>query len=449
MLLTGDVSRRVARAVLTTSISQIVVVGLSIGTSIAQARLLGAEGRGDLARFVNASALSVLFLGLGMSSAITYFVASGAARPGPLLRSLRGAFAASVFAVLTFLIVVASSPLAQLLPHELPRTWALALLSAFFALTQAGSWFAAILAARGEFGPINKSAIAAGGIAAVTSLVLLLLAPTWIGSWTFMVLLVIVEGIRTSQLAAAAVRGEHARSVMDTGSSGARNTVGFVALWRYSGLTWIADGMQFLTYRLDQWVVDASRGAAELGRYALAVSLAQMVWIVPIATARVLFPYSAMLTRPDAARLAWRAARTALLVSAALAVSGWIVSRLFVTAIFGQDFAAVPDLLGILLIGIVPYSVAKVLGNYLAGINAIGIVVAASGSVLALTVVLDLALIPVMGAVGAAWATTISYSTYTAVVIAIFVRSTLLPVRTLFSGSDNSRESAEPAEELL
>ncbi len=192
--------------------------------------------------------------------------------------------------------------------------------------------------------------------------------------------------------------------------------------------------MQFLTYRFDMWVIDAYHGAAELGRYALAVSLAQLVWIVPTAVARVLFPYAAMMERVDGSLLAWRAARVALAVSGLVAIVGWIGSELFLTTLFGEDFADVPLLLGVLLLGVVPYSVAKVLGTYLAGTNAVGVNVAASALVLAVTVGIDLLLIPTTGAMGAAWATALSYVLYTCALLAIFLRRHPLTSRALFSG---------------
>lgn len=429
------VNAKVTRAVMTTSISQIAVIVFSFATSIAQARLLGADGRGDLARFVNAGALAVLFLGLGINSAIIYFVASGAGQPRPLLRSLRPMFALSVIAVFACLAIVAATPLQRFLPQGLPVGWAIVLLTLLFALSQAGSWFSAVLAARADFAPINTSAVAVGGVGAAASVALLWLIPTWVGSWTFIAMAVALEGLRAVMLAFSAARDHRPASTTGTPAVAAMTAsqVSVLALWRYSGLTWLGDAMQFLTYRFDQWVVDANRGAADLGRYALAVLLAQLVWIVPTATARVLFPYAAMMERSDAALLAWRAARVALLISGILAVVGWVGSQLFVTALFGEEFAEVPSLLGILLLGVVPYSVAKVLGNYLAAINALGVVVAANGAVLAITIALDLVLIPSIGAAGAAWATAISYSLYTLLLFAVFLRRSPLSLRTALS----------------
>jgi O-antigen/teichoic acid export membrane protein len=429
------INAMVTRAVMTTSISQIAVIVLSFATSIGQARLLGADGRGDLARFANAGALAVLYVGLGLNAAITYFVASGAVQPRPLLRSLRPVFAVSVLAVIAGVVVAAGTGLERFLPQGLPIAWVVALLALFFAMSQASGWFSAVLAARGDFSPINISAVTVAAVSAAASIVLLVLAPTWVGAWTFIAMLTALEGLRAAMLAFSASRRDRLGSTgnMPAVAVTAATAVGFMGLWRYSGLSFLGDAMQFMTYRFDQWVVDANRGAADLGRYALAVSLAQLVWIVPTATARVMFPYAAMMDRSDAALLAWRAARVALVVSASLAAIGWVGSQLFLTALFGEQFAEVPSLLGILLLGVVPYSVAKVLGNYMAGINALGVTVSASGAVLVITIALDLLLIPSIGAAGAAWATTISYSLYTLLLFAVFVRRSPLSLRTALS----------------
>jgi O-antigen/teichoic acid export membrane protein len=194
------------------------------------------------------------------------------------------------------------------------------------------------------------------------------------------------------------------------------------ALIAYSALSFMADAVQLLTYRLDQWVVDAYHGAADLGRYAVAVSFAQLVWIIPSAAGRVLFPFSAMMDDRPAAELAWRAARATFVIAAGLGAAGWLVSTLFLTELLGSEFSQVPGLIGILLLGVVPFSVAKILGNYLAGRNALLVNLGSAVVILGLTITLDLLLIPGFSAEGAAWATAFSYIAYTLLLLAIFIR---------------------------
>lgn len=426
MVRSESISARITRAVITTSVSQIAVVALAFATSIAQARLLGADGRGELARFVNAGALIVLYFGLGINSAITYFVASGAAGPRDLFHALRPIFALTLVAVPISAALVSITSLERFLPQGVPVPWVVLCLTLFFAFSQAGSWLSALLAARGNFASLNSSAVAIAAIGAVVSAILLWLAPTWADAWTIIAMVVGLEGLRALMLLVSVARGArapaHPEALAFRSPLGRGVTVS--QLWRYSGLSFVADALQFLTYRLDMWVVDAYHGTAELGRYALAVSLAQLVWVVPAATARVLFPYAAMMDSAQGSRLALRAAIAAFLVSGILAVVGWVGSQFFLTGLFGEQFAAVPALIGILLLGVVPYSSAKVLANYLAGINAVGVNAIASAGVLGFTIVLDLLLIPTLGATGAALATAASYATHTVILIAIFLRKT-------------------------
>jgi O-antigen/teichoic acid export membrane protein len=137
-----------ARGVLTTSISQVAVIVLSVVTAITQARMLGTEGRGDVARFVNMGALVVLYFGLGIASALTYFMASGQVPRDALTRVLRPVFVLTVLGVVVFIAVLARTPLESLLPQSLPIAWVIALFGVFFALSQGNSWIAASHAAR-------------------------------------------------------------------------------------------------------------------------------------------------------------------------------------------------------------------------------------------------------------------------------------------------------------
>ena len=416
----------------TTSASQVAIVTLAFVTSVAQARLLGAAGRGELALFMNAAAIIVLVCGLGINSAITYFVASGAAQPRALLRSLRPVYAMTVLVVLALWAVITASGLRQFLPESLPDAWLLLALTLYFALAQAGSWLSAVLAARRTFTPINAAAVLVAGTGTAVSAALLWLSPDWANVTAIIALLVALEGLRTTLLAGALVRRRWLGRPDDAASIGAaEHRLTFAQLWRYSGLTFAVNALQFLTYRSDQWIVDAFHGTAALGVYALAVSLAQLVWIVPGATASVLFPYAAMLETPTSAQLALRVARVALVASAACGVAGWIASELLVVTLFGREFAEVPLLIGILLLGIVPFSVAKVLGNYLAGSNAVGLNAVATVLTLVIAVGLALLLIPGMGAAGAAWATAIAYSIQTLFIMALFRRRTALPVSAM------------------
>ncbi len=425
---TNTTGEKIARSVVATTVSQAVVFALLFVASISQARLVGAEGRGEIARFVNFSGLVVLYFGLGIASAITYFIASGRATASALLIVLRPWFLITSAAAAVAILGASLSAFGRLLPHEAATQWVVIGLSLYFMLSQAGSWLGAVLAARTRFAILNVSSVIVAATAATISAALLVLRPVWATPWTIIGLFVALEAVRVGTYAVVLFRSRSARAPNhDTREA----LVPVGQLVRYSGLAFAADAIQFLIYRLDMWIVDAFRGASELGRYALAVSLAQLVWIVPAATARVIFPYAPALRGLDGARLVWRAARLAILVAALVGLAGWLLSQSLVVYLFGSDFATVPELIGILLIGIIPFAGALVMGNYLSGTQSVGFNAASSIVILVVALLLDLLLIPTMGATGAAWATAVSYSLHTGLLMWIFARRTGLPFRTL------------------
>jgi O-antigen/teichoic acid export membrane protein len=331
-------------------------------------------------------------------------------------------------------LLVAASALVRFLPDSIPTGVSVALLTVLFGVSQLGSWLAAVLAARGSFAPINISAVVVSAIGAGVSVGLLVLSPPWVDAGVIIGLTVLLEIVRTVILGYSARRlVQRDPALPEDVMAEPMQSVRPHQVWRYAGLAFVGDALLFMTYRFDMWVIDANQGAGELGRYALAVSLAQLVWIVPAATGRVLFPYSAMPEVTNAPLLAWRSAQIAFLVSAGSAIAGWLASILLVPLLFGQEFAGVSWLIGILLFGIVPFSISKVLGNYLAGTNALGTNVAISAAVLVLTVGLDLILIPSMAASGAALASVVSYVTFTLLLFVVFLRRTSMSLRSAFT----------------
>jgi O-antigen/teichoic acid export membrane protein len=432
----STLGKTVARSVMTTSASQLGVIVAGFATSIAQARLLGAAGRGDVTRFANAGALAAMYFGLGINSAITYFLASGSIEPRALMRILKRAFPLTFGLVLLGAMIASTTELRRFLPHALSGVQVIAAIGVYFGCVQLGSWLAALLTARADFAPMNVASVSVSVVAALSSVTLWLVRPAWAGPATIIWLVVGLEVFRTLLLAGFALRREsRAPELAPKAGAGPIVQATLGQLVRYSFLSFAGEALQFLTYRFDMWVVDAYWGVAELGRYSLAVSLAQMVWIVPVAAARVLFPYAARLPGPEGAALAWRTACISLGVCALAAAVGFGAAQVFLTTLFGKEFGEVPSLLGILLLGIVPYSITKVLANYLSGINQVAANMLVSLACLVITMALDFTLIPRMGARGAAWATAVTYSACSAMMIVLFARKSSLSVRSLLGSA--------------
>jgi O-antigen/teichoic acid export membrane protein len=178
---------------------------------------------------------------------------------------------------------------------------------------------------------------------------------------------------------------------------------------------------QFLNYRLDQLLVAGYVGVRGLGLYTVAVTLSELLWVIPDSVATVVFPYAAKRQpgNDSSTRRAFAfSTATTFLGAIGLALIGHQVIRL----LFGEPFNESYGVLLWLLPGATLLGPAKILTSELAGrgyplINSIG------GAIgLAATVILNAMLIPRYGIKGAAIASTVSYIIVAVVALLAFLR---------------------------
>lgn len=179
--------------------------------------------------------------------------------------------------------------------------------------------------------------------------------------------------------------------------------------------------LQFLNYRLDQIFVSGYLGAAGVGLYTVAVTLGELLWLLPNSIATVIFPRASRSHEGEGRRsaviVAAASLASALIGALVLAAAG----NALITTLFSSDFSDAYDALLWLLPGAVLLSPVKVLAADLAGRGypIINSLCAACG--LVVTVVLDVALIPSRGVEGAAMASSAAYAVVTLLVLAAFV----------------------------
>ena len=166
-----------------------------------------------------------------------------------------------------------------------------------------------------------------------------------------------------------------------------------------------------LNQQLDQLVLSQTVPAADLGRYAIAVSLTLLPLPLVSAIGYVAFPRLASereLT-PETRRLQ----RSAILGSAGLAVMTLVplvvVSPWLVPFIFGAAYRGAVPLVWILAPGALFLVCGQVIGNLLSGRNHPGIAAKAQGLAAISTLALLFALLPFLGVYAAAIASTIAY----------------------------------------
>jgi O-antigen/teichoic acid export membrane protein len=97
--------------------------------------------------------------------------------------------------------------------------------------------------------------------------------------------------------------------------------------------------------------------------------------------------------------------------------------------VYGEEFRESIVPLLILLPGVVAFSLVNVLASYLAGVGKPRLNMAISVASLCVTVAAGFTLIPVLGAVGAAMVSTLSYLTGTVLTVRVFAKLSRTAVR--------------------
>jgi len=190
---------------------------------------------------------------------------------------------------------------------------------------------------------------------------------------------------------------------------------------RYGVQSQIGNILTFLNYRLDIVMVNVLTNAQMTGAYVIAVKLVEQLSLVSQAFSTIVFPrLSAM--APDESRrkhFAPLMTRAVLLTTLVGAILLWMVSEKLVDLVFGVGFSAVNAPFVWLLPGVVFLAGARIMANELASKNMVGTNLVISGGVLLINASLNYALIPLWGISGAAIATTIAYTLFLMIYLAI------------------------------
>ena len=181
-------------------------------------------------------------------------------------------------------------------------------------------------------------------------------------------------------------------------------------LLRFGLLSYLSSITSFVNLRFDLLLVNVFSGARQAGLYSVGTSLAEMVWYVANSAGTVLAPRVASAEPEQADRLTEAVCRVVVFVAVTGAVVLGVLAPFVVVLFFGSAFEESKWAVWLLMPGIVTFSVARVLSNYLLGSNRLKIDLLASAVALAVTLALDLALIPPYGFRGAAVASSIAYT---------------------------------------
>lgn len=391
--------------------------------SILIARMLGAAGQGEYSLYMNLLTLSILVVGMGIPSGLVHFIASG-----KLERKQTFSILLTTTLILTLLIVGGFVIFSNLLPInsffpsllQQNNVWLWVLLMHFLGHIFL-AFFQAIFQAEERFGSISLFTI-------LGSISLLGLYSVYYFKWID-VTLTPIQWIISSLLFIILLQTLLFKITLYKQSPDYfrfQRCEWKVArpLLVFSLTAFSANLVQFFNYKLDVWIVHYfDQDTSQLGVYTLAVSLAQLVWLLPGAIHGVMYSDFSK----EALQLSHikRTSKTGwYLLAYAIFVStiGYFLAREVVAKWFGESFSSVPEIIGILCLGIIPISAGLALSAFFAGIQKISINLKGSLIGLALCAIFDFILIPKMGIKGAAWATVISYNATILFYILMFVK---------------------------
>jgi O-antigen/teichoic acid export membrane protein len=165
----------------------------------------------------------------------------------------------------------------------------------------------------------------------------------------------------------------------------------------------------FFNYRLDVFIVNYFLAPAQVGLYVVGVVVSEALWQVPQAVAVALTPRTARTLREGAAEFTCLVMRQVFLLSCASGIAIALLTPLVLPAFFGQRFRPSIPVVWWILPGTVAFCLAKVASADFAAREKPEYNAMFSFVALAMTVVLDLSLIPRMGIEGAALASSAAY----------------------------------------
>lgn len=406
---------RLGQDVVATFGALLLAVGFGVGSGIVMARTLGPQGRGLFELSRTLAMLIALPAGLGLGSAAVFLRPRGRVSDAGVYGAVTAAFGiGSAIGGLVAALLLATEGWHPLDGAEIALVSASIPLIAFFTQGQSAlrglgraAWFRRTTASRDALFLVFL--VVALSLHVSVRAVLVAWAAHWVVSALFVAGLLVRACGRPQ-----APRGAYGR-LASFGSTQAA-----VALLTQAHL------------RLDVFVLQAVQGSAKVGLYAVAFGIADVLTYGGRAISFALFPRTAVSSSADPAGGARRTAKTlrvVLLLSVVAAVLLELTGPFLIEALFGRSFAPAGDPLRALLPGAVAMVALLVLQSDLSGRGRVGWVAATSAAAVVANLGLNLALVPSLGTVGAALASSSTYSLAALTLLVVFSRTTGVSLR--------------------
>lgn len=408
----GSTVRRFAKDTAFTVLANILTLVLGLGSSVILARLLGPEGRGIYALAGLLPSLVVTFINLGIGPATVYYTAQGQYQQKEILGNtiFLGLITGIIGTIvgLTVTIFLRENVFPNIAAEYLLIAIGIIPVNLFF------FYLRSLLLGAQRVKEYNVLDICQSFcFFALAALALWVMGLGVIGALLAAII---------SWFLAATIALLWAWRVAD-GISLRLNASYIKDVSMYGVQAHLANILGFLNYRLDMFLVNLFLNPTAVGFYSISVGLAEKLWLISQAASVVLFPRVAAET--DALRrkeFTPLVARTVLWGTLLASLPLLFLVRFVIVSLYSEEFLPAVRPLQILLPGIVVLSVWRLLANDLAGRGKPMLNTYITGVAVAVNIALNLLLIPYYGIEGAAWSSTVSYSTAFIIALAVYCR---------------------------
>ncbi len=187
----------------------------------------------------------------------------------------------------------------------------------------------------------------------------------------------------------------------------------FTRIRSFSFKAYLANLSDFFIYRSDMYLIAYFLQRYQVGLYVIAVNIVERIWIFSESIAKVLYVKLASIEVNEKRDLISIAAiKACFLVSLIIAIGLGVFSPVLIKIFFGESYTASIIFLYILLPGVVLQGVGNTIRKILESRGYPGTSAKASMLSLAINIILNLILIPQYEVVGAAVASSVSYSIF-------------------------------------
>ncbi|MFC2106847.1 flippase [Bacteroidota bacterium] len=165
-----------------------------------------------------------------------------------------------------------------------------------------------------------------------------------------------------------------------------------------------------LNFRLDILLLEKLSTIEELGIYSLSAHIAEQIWQIPLAMGIIIFSRTSKSGGSrETTLITLKLLRISVLLSLLASITAFFLAPFLIPLVFGEEFTPSVLILQWLLPGIILMVIFRLISGQIAGMGKPQVTIYVFIPALIINILLNFLWIPEHGALGAAWATNVSY----------------------------------------